>query len=173
MLGTGTAFAQKAGEQEKEMAALRAQNAELSKQNLYYKQTLDLLQPLATASGDGIKFDIVKAVGSRSQKSLKIYYIYSNTNSEVRPSFTAYSAHLVDPQGNQAESSETYASNDRMRVEQIEPNTPMKALIKFKTEEVGFPQIKVLNLRFENYYRRLEANSSTITFKNIPVSWTE
>lgn len=174
LLVTGTAFAQKTSAQlEKEVADLQSENQELSKQNLYYRQTLDLLQPLASASADRMKFDIVKAEGSKSQKVLKVQYIYSNTAVEVRPNFTANTAYLVDPRGNQTTSFEAYASNNQMRVEKIEPGTPMKGLIIFKLEEVDFPVVKLLNFKFENINPLKDGIFSTIIFRNIPVIWTE
>lgn len=78
---------------------------------------------------------------------------------------------LRDARGNQSETYEVYASANRVRVEQIQPNIPMKGFIKFKVEEVDFPIIKLLNLKFSYVGNQIGKSEESVIFQNIPVTW--
>ena len=52
--------------------------AELTKQNQYYKETLELIKPLATTTANNMEFSIVKAVGNSKDKTLIVEYLYKN-----------------------------------------------------------------------------------------------
>lgn len=158
---------------EKELAKVKSENIDLAKQNNYYKETLDLLHPLVTVSADNLKFDIIKATASKTQKSLKIYYIYRNTSTNTRKFFQPSQAYMVDPQGNQSSTYEVFASEDKVRVDNIEPNIPMKGKLVFKISETGFPELKLLNLKFSNTDSIKDGLESTLIFKNIPVHWID
>lgn len=144
---------------------------ELTKQNQYYKETLDLLKPLASATAENLKFDVVKIVGSKKDKTLYVYYTYTNTTDSPRKYFQPNQAYFVDPQGNQVSSYEVFASADRERVENIQPNVPMKGVLKFKIEVFDFPLIKLLNLKVGNVETSKNGLFSNLVFKNLPVNW--
>lgn len=78
---------------------------------------------------------------------------------------------LRDARGNQSETYEVYASANRLRVEQIQPNIPMKGLIKFKIEEVDFPIIKHINIKFSYVGNQIGKIKESVNFQNIPVTW--
>ena len=145
--------------------------AELTKQNQYYKETLELIKPLATTTANNLEFSIVKAVGNAKDKTLTIEYLYKNTSSDIRKYFQARDSYFVDPRGNQSETYEAFANNTKNRVENIQPNIPMKGIIKFKIEKLNFPMIKLLNLRFAYIGKELSKVDEKITFQNIPVTW--
>lgn len=158
---------------ENELQKIKTENTELTKQNLYYKETFDLLKPVASDAKDLLKFDIVKAVGSKTKKTLKIYYIYTNTSSKVRSFFQPAESYIVDPQGNQTSTYEVFASEDRRQVNQIQPDVPMKGLLSFNVRTTDFPVIKLLNLKFYKVDGFENAGDTTLNFKNIPVFWTD
>lgn len=97
--------------------------------------------------------------------------IYQNTATEARKYFQASQSYFVDARGNQSETYEVYASANRLRVEQIQPNIPMKGFIKFKVEEVDFPIIKHLNLKFSYVGNQIGKPEENVIFQNIPVTW--
>ena len=145
--------------------------AELTKQNQYYKETLELNKPLATTTANNLEFSVVKAVGNSKDKTLTVEYLYKNTSSDIRKNFQAIDSYFVDARGNQSETYDAFANNSKKRVENIQPNVPMKGVIKFKIEELNFPMIKLLNLRFAYIGRELNKVDEKITFQNIPVTW--
>jgi len=49
--------------------------AELTKQNQYYKETLELNKPLATTTANNLEFSVVKAVGNSKDKTLTVEYL--------------------------------------------------------------------------------------------------
>ena len=145
--------------------------AELTKQNQYYKETLELIKPLATTTANNMEFSIVKAVGNSKDKTLIVEYLYKNISPDIRKYFQARDSYFVDARGNQSETYEAFANNTKNRVENIQPNIPMKGIIKFKIEELNFPMIKLLNLRFAYIGKELSKVDEKITFQNIPVIW--
>lgn len=62
-----------------QLQALKLENTELTQQNIYFKQTLDLLKPMATNEVDGLRFDVLKLVGDGRNKTLKVFYLFTNT----------------------------------------------------------------------------------------------
>lgn len=146
---------------------------ELSKQNLYYKQTLNLLKPIASSSKNGIQIDILKITGSKSEKKLRVIFVYKNTDSEVRKYFQINNAHFVDPQGNQASTFEILTSNLK-RTENILPNIPMKGIMEFDLknfDNLDFPIMRILDLKFGNIKSSSLGLETTMNFENIPVIW--
>lgn len=98
-----------------QLQALKLENTELTQQNIYFKQTLDLLKPMATNKVDGLRFDVLKLVGDRKNKTLKVFYLFTNTQGQNRDSFQPSSAHIVDPQGNQLLTYEVFAAPKQAR----------------------------------------------------------
>lgn len=154
----------------------KVQNAELSKQVEYYKETLNLLKPLRTVNVDGIELSITKIVGSKKDKSLSVTLVYQNKDSETRSFFQCEQAFLIDPQGNQFQTFEVYvAPNKGIRAEKILPNIPTKATITFKTTDPTnpihptIPTIKILTLKV--YAKNHMDSPYSAIFENIPVVW--
>lgn len=168
-----TTFAQKidCSKIKDELTNVKTENAELLKQNNYYKETLDLLKPLKSNSANNLDISIIRAVGNKESKMMTISYLYQNTSQEVRKYFQASQSYFVDERGNQSQTYEVYASANKLRVEQIQPNIPMKGLIKFKIEEVDFPIIKHLNLKFSYVGDQIGKTEESVIFQNIPVTW--
>ena len=54
---------------QKELENAKIEVAELSKQNLYYKETLNLIKPIKTSIVDDVEFSITKIVGSKKDKN--------------------------------------------------------------------------------------------------------
>ena len=154
-----------------ELTNVKTENAELLKENNYYKETLELIKPLTTNSANNLDISIISAVGNKEGKTITISYLYQNTATEVRKYFQPSQSYFVDARGNQSETYEVYASANRLRVEQIQPNIPMKGLIKFKIEEVDFPIIKHLNLKFSYVGNQIGKSEESVIFQNIPVTW--
>lgn len=168
-----TTFAQKidCSKIKDELTNVKTENAELLKQNNYYKETLDLIKPLTTNSANNLDISIISAVGNKEGKTITISYHYQNTATEVRKYFQASQSYFVDARGNQSQTYEVYASANRLRIEQIQPNIPMKGFIKFKVEEVDFPIIKHLNLKFSYVGNQIGKPEESVIFQNIPVTW--
>lgn len=145
--------------------------AELLKQNNYYKETLNLLRPLKSNSANNLDISIISAVGNKQGKTITISYLYKNTSTDVRRDFQPLKSYFVDVRGNQYETYDVYAAADRLRVEQVYPNIPMRGYIKFKVEEVDFPMIRLLNLNFGYVGNEIRTRNVNVSFENIPVTW--
>lgn len=176
LLSTQIAFGQKAEcpELQTKIENQKAEITELSKQNLYFKETLNLLKPLITAKSDNLQIDIIKAIGSKKDKTLKVYYIYKNLNPMPRKYFQPGQAYIVDPQGNQVNSFEVYASESQRRVDNIEHNLPIKGVLVFSLKDIenlNFPVLALCQLKFSNEDEKTFGPYSKLNFKNIPVTW--
>lgn len=154
----------------------KVQNAELSKQVEYYKETLNLLKPIRTVNIDGMEINITKIVGSQKDKRLSVTIVYQNKESETRSFFQCEQAFLIDLQGNQFQTFEVYvAPNKGIRAEKILPNIPTKASIAFKTTEPTnpieptTPVIRTLTLKV--FAKNHMDSPYSAIFENIPVVW--
>jgi len=161
---------QKCPDLESEIKNQKAKNEELSKQNRYYKETLDLLKPIQSVKVDGLQLDITSIVGSKADKTVTVTFMYKNIEAETRSFFQCEQAYFIDPQGNQAQTYEVFVSfNNRIRAENIEPNIPTKAIITFKTTETTFPIIRQLKIIV--YSKVLMTKNSEAIFENLDVVW--
>lgn len=154
------------------VANLHTEIQSVKNDNLYYKKTLDINQPIAQTTVNNLEFTIINAIGNKKDKTLEITYLYKNVSDAVRESYQISSAYIVDDRGNQTQTYDVYATKKDARITSIEPNIPIKGFIKFKIDEIDFPIIKVLNLTFfykgEDIYAKLE---QVAVFKDIPVKW--
>ena len=161
---------QKCPDLENELKFQKAKNEELSKENRYYKETLDLLKPIQSVKIDGLQLDIISIVGSKSDKTVTVTFIYKNIETETRSFFQCEQAYFIDPQGNQVQTYEVFVSfNNGIRAENIEPNIPTKATITFKTTETTFPiirQLKIIVFPKEIMAKQIEA-----ILENLNVVW--
>ncbi|MCD9854527.1 hypothetical protein LUD75_07405 [Epilithonimonas sp. JDS] len=168
-------FAQKSdcSDLKNELKNNKEQILELSKQVDYYKETLSLLKPIRTVNIDGMKLDIVKVNGTKLSKTISVTFIYQNTESTARKSFQCEEAFLIDPQGNQFQTSEVLvAPNKRIRAQNILPEIPTKATMTFSVadlKQTDFPIIKILTLKV--YAKDNKSNPYSAVFENIPVVW--
>ena len=106
---------------------------ELSQQNNYYKETLNLLKPIKSLEIDGLQLDIITVTASKKDMSLKIEFIYKNTTADIRTFFQCEQAFLIDPQGNQYQTYDIAAGADKnIRVENVRPYIPHKGSVLFK-----------------------------------------
>lgn len=144
---------------------------ELTKQNNYYKETLDLLKPLSKVFANNLELSIINAVGIKLDKTVSISYLYKNTTSEVRRYFQPMKSYFVDPRANQSQTFDVFANSNRARVDDIQPNVPMKGILKFRVEEIDFPMIKHLNLTFAYVGKEIGKNEVSVNFQNIPITW--
>jgi hypothetical protein len=69
---------------QKELENAKIEVAELSKQNIYYKETLNLLKPIKTTIVDDVEFSITKITGSKKEKTITVTFLYENKSSETR-----------------------------------------------------------------------------------------
>jgi len=127
---------------ETELKKSKLEIEELSKQVAYYKETLNLLKPIAQASANNLEFTITNATGNKVNKTLVITYLYRNTSDTVRKYYQGMSSYIVDDRGNQNNTYEVLANKERSRVESIQPDIPMKGFIKFKINEIDFSYYK-------------------------------
>lgn len=161
---------QKCSDLENELKFQKTKNEELSKENRYYKETLDLLKPIQSVKIDGLQLDIISIVGSKTDKTVTVTFIYKNIETETRSFFQCEQAYFIDPQGNQVQTYEVFVSfNNGIRAENIEPNIPTKATITFKTTETTFPiirQLKIIVFPKEIMAKQIEA-----ILENLNVVW--
>lgn len=168
-------FAQKSdcSDLKNELKNNKEQITELSKQVDYYKETLNLLKPIRTVDIDGMKLDIVMVNGHKKDKTISVTFIYQNTESTARKSFQCEEAFIIDPQGNQLQTSEVIvAPNKRIRAQNILPEVPTKATMTFAATglaETHFPLIKVLTIKI--YAKDSKNNPNNAVFESIPVIW--
>lgn len=154
-----------------ELTNVKAENTELSKQNLYYRETLHLITPIKSVNIDGLRIDITSIVASRKKKTLTLTAIYTNLDNKVREVAATDKIVIIDPRGNQYPS--TYilmGANDRW-ARDVQPNIPMKMMAEFNYTEDEFPMVRQLTwylLTNANYYNKI-----TASFENIPVTWND
>lgn len=80
-----------------------------------------------------MQLDITNIVGSKTDKTVTVTFMYKNIEDETRTFFQCEQAYFIDPQGNQAQTYEVFVSfNNETRAENIKPNIPTKASITFK-----------------------------------------
>lgn len=161
---------QKRPELENEIKIQKAKNEELSKENHYYKETLNLLKSIQSDKVDGLQLDITSVVGSKADKTVTVTFIYKNIEAETRSFFQCEQAYFIDPQGNQAQTYEVFVSfNNGIRSENIKPNIPTKATITFKTTETTFPIIRQLKIIV--YPKELMTKNIEAIFENLDIVW--
>lgn len=161
---------QKCLDLENEIKKLKAKNDELSKENRYYKESLDLLKPIQSVKIDGLQLDITSIVGSKAEKTVIVTFLYKNIEAETRSFFQCEQAYFIDPQGNQAQNYEVFVSfNNGIRAENIKPNIPTKATITFKTTETTYPIIRQLKIII--YPKEVMAKQIEAIFENLDVAW--
>ena len=161
---------QKCPDLENDIKVQKAKNEELSKENRYYKETLDLLKPIQSVKVDGLQLDITSIVGSKADKTVTVTFIYKNIEAETRSFFQCEQAYFIDPQGNQAQTYEVFVSfNNGIRAENIKPNILTKATIIFKTTETTFPIIRQLKIIV--YPKEVMAKQIEAIFENLDVVW--
>ena len=83
---------QKCTDLENEIKIQKAKNEELSKENRYYKETLDLLKPIQSVKIDGLQLDITSIVGSKADKTVTVTFMYKNIEAEKRSFFQCAAA---------------------------------------------------------------------------------
>lgn len=161
---------QKYTELENEIKIQKAINEELSKENYYNKETLNLLKPIQSVKIDGLQLDITSIVGSKADKTVTVAFMYKNIETETRSFFQCEQAYFIDPQGNQNQTYEVFISfNNGIRAENIKPNIPTKAIITFKTTETTFPIIRQLKIIV--YPKEVMAKQIEAIFENLYVIW--
>lgn len=160
---------------ETELQNVKSENAELIRQNIYFKESLELLKPVSKAAANNLEFTVTGAKGNKKDKTLIISYLYENTSDVVRGDYQGMSAYIVDDRGNQTKTYEVLANKEGARTENIQPGIPMKGFIKFKMDETDFPVIKMLSVDFSFIRMKNDPLSGKVTeniaFKNIPVIW--
>ncbi|QLL57228.1 hypothetical protein [Empedobacter falsenii] len=161
---------QKCSDLENELKFQKAKNGELSEENRYYKETLNLLKPIKSVKVDGLQLDITSVVGSKADKTVIVTFMYKNIEAETRGFFQCEQAYFIDPQGNQAQTYEIFVSfNNGIRAENIKPNIPTKATVTFKTTETTFPIIRQLKIIV--YPKEVMAKQIEAIFENLDVVW--
>lgn len=169
---TSVLFAQKNNsiELESELKIIKAKNEELELQNNYFKDTLELLKPIQSVKVDGLQLDITTIIGSKTDKTVTVTFMYKNIETETRSFFQCEQAYFVDPQGNQLQTYEVFVSfNNGIRAENIKPNISTKATITFKTPETTFPIIRQLKIIV--YPKEVMAKQIEAIFENLDIVW--
>lgn len=155
---------------QKELENSKIEIAELSTQNLYYKETLNLLKPIKTIIVDDVEFSITKITGSKKDKTITVTFLYENKSSETRDFLQCQEASAINPQGNQFQTYEVYvAPNKNMRAEKIKSNIPIKGNFVLKTEETEFPIFRILKILV--YPKDNMSSPKEVIFENIAVVW--
>ena len=161
---------QKFPDLENELKFQKAKNEELSKENRYYKETLDLLKPIQSVKIDGLQLDITSIVGSKADKTFTVTFMYRNIEAETRNFFQCEQAYFIDPQGNQTQTYEVFVSfNNGIRAENIKPNIPTKVTVTFKTTETTYSIIRQLKIIV--YPKEVMAKQIEAIFENIDIIW--
>lgn len=144
---------------------------ELSKQNTYFKDTLNMLKSQKSSAANNLKFDILNIVGDKKGKALTIYYTITNTDNKKRKSYSPNKAYFIDPQGNAVSTTDMKMSSNQKGIDNIEPNIPVKGSLKFNIEELDIPIVKIIDLKFSNSNVLKDGQYSNVSFQNIPVIW--
>ena len=155
---------------QRELESAKIEVAELSKQNIYYKETLNLLKPIKTTTVDDVEFSITKIYGSKKNRTITVTFLYENKSSETRDFFFFFEAYAIDARGNQFQTYEVYvAPNKNMRAEKIKSNIPIKGNFVFKTDETDFPILRILKILV--YPKDNISSPKEVIFENLPVIW--
>ena len=154
----------------KELENSKIEVAELSKQNIYYKETFNLLKPISTNIVDDVQFSITKITGSIKEKTITVTFLYENKSSETRDFLQCQEASAIDARGNQFQSYEVYvAPNKNMRAEKIKSNIPIKGNFVFNTEETDFPILRIVKILV--YPKDNISSPKEVIFENNAVIW--
>ena len=155
---------------QRELENSKIEVAELSKQNIYYKETLNLLKPIKTTIVDDVQFSITKIIGSKKDKTITITFLYENNSFETRDFLQCQEASAIDARGNQFQSYEVYvAPNKNLRAEKIKSNIPIKGNFVFNTEETDFPILRIVKILV--YPKDNMSSPKEAIFENIAVIW--
>ena len=155
---------------QKELENAKIEVAELSKQNQYYKETLNLLKPIKISISDDVEFSITKIIGSKKNKTITVTFLYENKSSETRDFLQCQEAYAIDARGNQFQTYEVYvAPNKNMRAEKIKSNIPIKGNFVFKTDETDFPILRILKILV--YPKDNISSPKEVIFENVAVIW--
>lgn len=155
---------------QKELENSKIEVAELSKQNLYYKETLNLLKPIKTDVVDDVQFSITKIIGSKKDKTITVTFLYENNSFETRDFLQCQEASAIDARGSQFQTYEVYvAPNKNMRTEKIKSNIPIKGSFVLKTEETEFPLFRILKILV--YPKDNMSSPKEVIFENVSVVW--
>ena len=144
---------------------LKSENAQLKKDVVYLKETMQLLNSKVTSTIENIEFSINEVIGNKETNEVEIIGIYKNLG--AMKTFQARDAKLIDPQGNQYQSYAINLTEKRARVENVRTDIPMKFSILFKGIDSKTPQIRLLSLRL---YSQQTKNAEG-TFENIDINW--
>lgn len=155
---------------QKELENSKIEVAVLSKQNIYYKETLNLLKPIKTTIVDDVQFSITKIIGSKKDKTITITFLYENNSFETRDFLQCQEASAIDARGNQFQTYEVYvAPNKNMRAEKIKSNIPIKGNFVFNTEETDFPILRIVKILV--YPKDNISSPKEVIFENVAVIW--
>ena len=155
---------------QRELESAKIEVAELSKQNIYYKETLNLLKPISTDIVDDVEFSITKIIGSKKDKTITITFLYENKSFEIRDFLQCQEASAIDARGNQFQTYEVYvAPNKNIRAEKIKSNIPIKGNFVFKTDETNFPIFRILKILV--YPKDNMSSPKEVIFENVAVVW--
>ena len=157
---------------EQELATDKEIISQLQKENLYYKETLNLLKPIKSTTIDGLQIDLIKVAGSKKDMTLNLEFIYKNLSTGNRKFFQCSQASLIDPQGNQYKTYEIIVGSDKdIRIENISPNVPHKGKIHFKISEGDFLVIRELKIGFYSDDPLKSGDVQRAVFEDINVNW--
>ncbi len=148
----------------------KLQIAELSQQVAYYKTALNLSKALRSNTFEDLSLAIKTVRGLRKDGTIVIEFEYQNTSQRQRGSLQTERAVLVDPQGNQYQTSQVMLHTDgRVHTRDLVPKVPYRGGLVFRKTGVEFPMIRALILYF--YPEDNISNPQPVVFESIPIVW--
>ena len=137
----------------------------LSKENEYFRKSLNILTPTKSVDQGGLTFNLIKCEGNIKEQTITLtcFIINHKANSD----FQFEKANLTDIQGNNFLSYDFKIGNQDVR-NTLFTDTPLATKITFKNVLPATQMIKVIGL---NYYGTGLFDKGVFIFNNIGVVW--
>jgi len=137
----------------------------LSKENEYFRKSLNILKPIKSVEQGGLTFNLTKCEGNIKEQTITLtcFIINHKANSE----FQFEKANLTDIQGNNFLSYDFKIGNQDVR-NMLFTDTPLGTKITFKNVLPSTQMIKMIGL---SYYGTGLFEKGTFIFNDIAVAW--
>ncbi|MCW2118562.1 hypothetical protein [Flavobacterium sp. 7A] len=140
----------------------------LTKENIYYKEALNLTQSTIQTEIESIRYQINSVIGDKQNKMLVIEGLFTNQG-EALKALQVVGAAAIDPKGIQHETYIVSLANESVRVENVYTDIPMKFTITFKDFDTDIPLIRLFSL--DVYSNGQFAKKISGKFENLNITW--
>lgn len=144
---------------------------ELSRQVIYYRNTLNTAKAIRSATFEDIQYNINQVTGSKKDGNILLRFTYKNLQGDTRKILQCEKAVIIDPQGNQNQTHQVYLSPNGGKIiaNDVLTKIPYQGAMVFKKNTSYFPVIRALIV----YVYTIDniTNPKPVVFENIPIIW--